>query len=184
MNAWDRILQHMERRVNPHSFATWFRPTKQEGHENGKLTVSTKFAGGDSNTYYEINIGADGQTGSGQYMLVIPPSPYQPFGPMGDTRVPGTITMTKTSKSTKPPKNRPRPAPVTPAYVPSAAWPMPYAPSSRPAPSYEQPRRRDCAVEYQSCWHICDSAPRFGSTDTRLLDSCIARCDAARNRCQ
>ena len=39
MNAWDKILQHMERRVNPHSFATWFRPTRQEGIENGKLVI-------------------------------------------------------------------------------------------------------------------------------------------------
>ena len=39
MNTWDRILQHMERRVNPHSFATWFRPTRQEVSENGKLVV-------------------------------------------------------------------------------------------------------------------------------------------------
>jgi chromosomal replication initiator protein len=30
----------MERRVNPHSFATWFQPTRQEGAENGKLVVS------------------------------------------------------------------------------------------------------------------------------------------------
>src|SRR5580692_8174311 len=39
MNTWDKILQHMERRVNPHSFATWFRPTKQEGANSGKLVV-------------------------------------------------------------------------------------------------------------------------------------------------
>src|SRR5713226_1231548 len=39
MNAWDKILQHMERRVNPHSFATWFRPTRQEIAENGRLVV-------------------------------------------------------------------------------------------------------------------------------------------------
>jgi chromosomal replication initiator protein len=39
MNSWDKILQHMERRVNPHSFATWFRPTRQEDTENGKLIV-------------------------------------------------------------------------------------------------------------------------------------------------
>jgi chromosomal replication initiator protein len=39
MTAWDKILQHMERRVNPHSFATWFRPTRQEGAENGKIVV-------------------------------------------------------------------------------------------------------------------------------------------------
>jgi chromosomal replication initiator protein len=37
--AWERILLRMERRVNPHSFATWFRPTRQEGAENGKLLV-------------------------------------------------------------------------------------------------------------------------------------------------
>src|SRR3984957_1125271 len=39
MNSWEKILQHMERRGNPHSFATWFRPTRQEGTENGKLVV-------------------------------------------------------------------------------------------------------------------------------------------------
>src|SRR5580693_7605981 len=39
MNSWDKILQHMERRVNPHSFSTWFRPTRQEGTENGRLVV-------------------------------------------------------------------------------------------------------------------------------------------------
>jgi chromosomal replication initiator protein len=37
--SWDKILQHMERRVNPHSFTTWFRPTRQQGVENGKLLV-------------------------------------------------------------------------------------------------------------------------------------------------
>jgi chromosomal replication initiator protein len=39
MTSWEKILQHMERRVNPHSFATWFLPTRQEGADNGKLTV-------------------------------------------------------------------------------------------------------------------------------------------------
>ena len=39
MNSWEKILQHMERRVNPHSFATWFQPTKQEGAENGTVVV-------------------------------------------------------------------------------------------------------------------------------------------------
>ncbi len=39
MTSWEKILQGMERRVNPHSFSTWFRPTRQEGTENGKLIV-------------------------------------------------------------------------------------------------------------------------------------------------
>jgi chromosomal replication initiation ATPase DnaA len=39
VNSWAKILQHMERRVNPHSFTTWFRPTRQQGAENGKLLV-------------------------------------------------------------------------------------------------------------------------------------------------
>ncbi len=39
MTAWEKILQHMERRVNPHSFATWFRPTRQEGGDNGRLVI-------------------------------------------------------------------------------------------------------------------------------------------------
>jgi chromosomal replication initiator protein len=39
MTPWENILQHMERRVNPHSFATWFAPTRQEGSKDGRLVV-------------------------------------------------------------------------------------------------------------------------------------------------
>jgi chromosomal replication initiator protein len=39
MNQWDRILHHVERRVNPHSFNTWFRPTRLEGAEEGRIVV-------------------------------------------------------------------------------------------------------------------------------------------------
>jgi chromosomal replication initiator protein len=39
MNLWDKILQHTERRVNPHSFATWFRPTRFERLDDDRLSV-------------------------------------------------------------------------------------------------------------------------------------------------
>ena len=39
MTLWDKVLQHTERRVNPHSFATWFRPTRQECSEDDRLVV-------------------------------------------------------------------------------------------------------------------------------------------------
>src|SRR5712691_2427082 len=39
MGAWEEILQHVERRVNPHSFATWFRPTQQEDTERDRLVI-------------------------------------------------------------------------------------------------------------------------------------------------
>ncbi len=39
MNQWDRILHHVERRVNPHSYNTWFRPSRQELAEEGRLVV-------------------------------------------------------------------------------------------------------------------------------------------------
>jgi len=39
MNLWDKILQHTERRVNPHSFATWFRPTRLERSDEDRLVV-------------------------------------------------------------------------------------------------------------------------------------------------
>jgi chromosomal replication initiator protein len=39
MTLWDKVLQHTERRVNPHSFATWFRPTRQERAETGRLII-------------------------------------------------------------------------------------------------------------------------------------------------
>jgi chromosomal replication initiator protein len=39
MNLWDKILQHAARRVNPHSYATWFKPTRQERAEENLLIV-------------------------------------------------------------------------------------------------------------------------------------------------
>ncbi|MDE3108528.1 MAG: chromosomal replication initiator protein DnaA, partial [Acidobacteriota bacterium] len=39
MTLWDKVLQHTERRVNPHSFATWFRPTRQERAEPDRLII-------------------------------------------------------------------------------------------------------------------------------------------------
>jgi chromosomal replication initiator protein len=39
MTLWDKVLQHTERRVNPHSFATWFRPTRQERADEGRLII-------------------------------------------------------------------------------------------------------------------------------------------------
>jgi chromosomal replication initiator protein len=39
MNLWDKILLHSERRVNPHSFATWFRPTRLERAEEERLVI-------------------------------------------------------------------------------------------------------------------------------------------------
>jgi chromosomal replication initiator protein len=39
MNLWDKILQHAERRVNPHSYATWFRPTRQDHAEDNRLVI-------------------------------------------------------------------------------------------------------------------------------------------------
>jgi chromosomal replication initiator protein len=39
MTVWDKILQHTERRVNPHSFATWFRPTRQESSDGDRLLI-------------------------------------------------------------------------------------------------------------------------------------------------
>jgi chromosomal replication initiator protein len=39
MTAWEKILERLERRVNPHSFQTWFRPTRQETTDNGKLVI-------------------------------------------------------------------------------------------------------------------------------------------------
>ncbi len=39
VNSWDKILQHMERRVNAHSFSTWFRPTRLEAAESDRLLV-------------------------------------------------------------------------------------------------------------------------------------------------
>src|ERR1700679_3951827 len=39
MNLWDKVLQHAQRRINPHSYATWFRPTRQERAEEDRLVI-------------------------------------------------------------------------------------------------------------------------------------------------
>jgi chromosomal replication initiator protein len=39
VNSWDKVLQHMERRVNAHSFSTWFRPTRLEAAESDRLLI-------------------------------------------------------------------------------------------------------------------------------------------------
>ena len=39
LTLWDKILQQTEQRINPHSFATWFRPTRQERIEEGRVVV-------------------------------------------------------------------------------------------------------------------------------------------------
>jgi len=57
MNLWDKVLQHTERRVNPHSFATWFRPTRQERLDDTRLVVRVPtrlFCKRLSDTYGEI----------------------------------------------------------------------------------------------------------------------------------
>jgi len=39
MNEWEKVLQHTKRRVNAYNFATWFRPTRLKGTDNGRLLV-------------------------------------------------------------------------------------------------------------------------------------------------
>ena len=39
MNDWARVLQHTKRRVNPHNFATWFRPTRLKGIDKGRWLI-------------------------------------------------------------------------------------------------------------------------------------------------
>jgi chromosomal replication initiator protein len=39
MNAWEKILAHLEARINAQTFATWFRPTRQEAVKENLLTV-------------------------------------------------------------------------------------------------------------------------------------------------
>jgi len=39
VNSWDKVLEHMKRRVNAHSFSTWFGPTRLESAEGDRLVV-------------------------------------------------------------------------------------------------------------------------------------------------
>jgi chromosomal replication initiator protein len=44
MTLWDRVLARVEGKVNPHSFATWFRPTSCLSEDGSQLTVSVPSA--------------------------------------------------------------------------------------------------------------------------------------------
>ena len=39
MNLWDKVLQHMERRVNPHSFPLGFVPPARSGWKSERIVV-------------------------------------------------------------------------------------------------------------------------------------------------
>jgi len=57
MNLWDKVLQHAERRVNPHSFSTWFRPTRLQSATDDGLVVrvpSQTFSKRLTHTYGEL----------------------------------------------------------------------------------------------------------------------------------
>jgi chromosomal replication initiator protein len=42
MVSWQTILQHVEKRVNPHAFISWFRPTEQEETPNGETKIRVR----------------------------------------------------------------------------------------------------------------------------------------------
>src|SRR5271168_1233206 len=42
MVSWEKILQHVEKRVNPHAFSSWFRPTEQEETPNGESRIRVR----------------------------------------------------------------------------------------------------------------------------------------------
>jgi chromosomal replication initiator protein len=42
MVSWEKILQHVEKRVNPHAFNSWFRPTEQEESPNGDPRIRVR----------------------------------------------------------------------------------------------------------------------------------------------
>src|SRR5437867_11748606 len=57
VNIWDRILDHLETKVNPQSFSTWLRPTRLARDEGRRIVVevpSELFANWLSRNYLEL----------------------------------------------------------------------------------------------------------------------------------
>jgi chromosomal replication initiator protein len=87
MNLWDKILQHTERRVNPHSFATWFRPTRQERADEDRLVIRVPtrlFSKRLTETYGQLLQAVLTEVGKPQLMLeyvCAEPEPPAPAGP-------------------------------------------------------------------------------------------------------
>jgi len=42
MVSWEKILQHVEKRVNAHAFSSWFRPTEQEEARDGDAKIRVR----------------------------------------------------------------------------------------------------------------------------------------------
>lgn len=63
---WDKVLLHVERRINANSFSTWFRPTRELGTREGNIIVvvpTAIFRKKLSVTYGEIVDAARAETG-------------------------------------------------------------------------------------------------------------------------
>lgn len=44
LTLWDEVLRRVEDKVNPHSFATWFRPTSALAEDGSRLVVNVPSA--------------------------------------------------------------------------------------------------------------------------------------------
>ena len=66
MNTWENILAQLESRVNPHTFSTWFKPTRLEAVKGNLLVVRVP------NLFFQKWLSGDGRGGPDRHGLAGP----------------------------------------------------------------------------------------------------------------
>ncbi len=177
-------------------------------YENGQLrlgTSMTSYGVISSNIVYEIDF-ANAKSASGGLTETTSSSADQMMGQLlgapsssFETKIATPISLTRESRNTARPKNRPTASPAAtatppaptynsfPMYPPSYSAPyfVPVPPSSTgPRPFNDMPKNTShCATSRMTCMWGCDP-PNYGRTpDFAARDRCEAACESNYQRC-
>jgi DnaA N-terminal domain len=86
---WDRVLRRIERSVNPHSFSTWFRPTREAGTLDRKIIVavpSSMFVRRLASSYGEVIRAAAKDIGEPKAEFIFSSDEYELLEPPAEKR--------------------------------------------------------------------------------------------------
>jgi chromosomal replication initiator protein len=103
LTLWEDVLARLEGKVNPHSFATWFRPTQYTDLRDGVLRVrvpNPQFRDWLGRNYHGVIGEALSELGRGEVRVVFEADSDAPSGEAPPTEREGTATATLNPKYT------------------------------------------------------------------------------------
>jgi chromosomal replication initiator protein len=103
MSLWEDVLARLEAKVNPHSFATWFRPTQYADLRDGVLRVrvpNPQFRDWLGRNYHGVIGEALSELGRGEVRVVFEADAEAPAGDAPAAEREGTATATLNPKYT------------------------------------------------------------------------------------